>query len=569
MPPEAQSTTLDPHFGNSLLVLVSVSRKNTASMYRPKVDPNSLPLRLPPLESLPASKDITEMLHQAQKTPGRFIELSWLRPGTDVNLALSCHLNAQGTGEPIWQLTEGLNRALREIWTYPSGDLALILNLVTAECTGDTLTLGDSAMLAGTGQSRLNTNTSSSYSTSFLGLQATTGQRMPVINASRYTKIATMEGELTDLAVPNLLQSINMGKMTGCLFVDNGQSAAELFFEDGSLNHATAMDLQGEQAIMELVTWEKGKFYFYRDEKNPLKTIVKRIDVLMMEGVTLVDQSKSLMAAGLKMESYIDKKVPLLSEQDFEKRVSKGAPVDMPQQKAFYLQLDGGETLFDLLRKRPMVKKEWVPILFNLLNCDLIVIAKKSAKNDKTAGLESTAIDVTAIERVNKMLARPDTGIISYPSFHYFLEQEFQRYKLYQTPYSVIIFEMWNWHNNQLQPLTPASLQEACNRIKTATRSLDLFAHFEALSYVILLPNTETPAAAMLAHRILEMLRMRQLGPESNADNLALAFGVAGMPEDCKDTGLLLSAAKASKLVAQRNNYPIVMFKDMQSPTLT
>lgn len=73
----------------------------------------------------------------------------------------------------------------------------------------------------------------------------------------------------------------------------------------------------------------------------------------------------------------------------------------------------------------------------------------------------------------------------------------------------------------------------------------------------------------MLAHRILEMLRMRQLGPESNADNLALAFGVAGMPEDCKDTGLLLSAAKASKLVAQRNNYPIVMFKDMQSPNLT
>jgi len=535
-------------------------------MYRPKVDPNSLPLRLPRLESLPGSKDVAEALQHAQKTPGRRIELSWLRPGTDVNLTLTCNLNFHN-GEPIWQLTEGLHRDIREIWTYPSGDLALILNLVTAECTGDTLPLGDSSMLGDPGQARINTNTSSSYSTSFLGLQATTGQRVPVVNASRLTKIATMEGDLTDLAVPNLLQSITLGKMTGCLFVDNGQSAAELFFEEGNLLHATAMDLQGEQAIMELVTWEKGKFYFYRDEKTEFRTIVKRIDILLMEGLTLVDQSKSLMNAGLKMESYIDKKTPLLSELDFEQRVAHGVPVNLELQKAFYLQLEGCETLFDLLRKRPMVKKDWVPVLFNLLNCDLITITKKSVKSDKTAGLESTSIDLVAIERVNKMLAREDTGIISYPSFHYFLEQEFQRYKLYQTPYSVIVFEMWNWQNNQLQALNAVALQEAFNRIKSATRSLDLFAHFETLSYVILLPNTETPAAAMLAHRILEMLRARQLGPESTSDNLALAFGVAGMPEDCKETGLLLSAAKASKLVAQRNNYPIVMFKDMQNPT--
>jgi hypothetical protein len=53
------------------------------------------------------------------------------------------------------------------------------------------------------------------------------------------------------------------------------------------------------------------------------------------------------------------------------------------------------------------------------------------------------------------------------------------------------------------------------------------------------------------------------LGPEANLSQLALAFGVAGIPEDCHEIGLLLAAAKAAKVVAQKNNYPIVMFRDM------
>jgi hypothetical protein len=235
----------------------------------------------------------------------------------------------------------------------------------------------------------------------------------------------------------------------------------------------------------------------------------------------------------------------------------------MGRQKHFYINLDGCTTLQDLLRKAPMAKKDWVPILFNLVNGKLITISSKPTKADKTAGLHAVPIDHVAIERVNKMLSRPDTSILSYPSFHYFLEQEFQRFQQYRIPFSIIIFEMWAWHNNELKALSPTALQEAVNRINGAKRSLDLFAHFEALSYAILLPHTETPAAAVLAHRILEILRARQLGPEANLSQLALAFGVAGIPEDCQDLSILLAAAKASKVVAQKNNYPIVMFRDM------
>jgi len=530
-------------------------------MYRPKVDPNTLPLRLPRLESLPTSKDVTDALQHAQKSVGRRVEVIWGRPGSDSSLTLTCTCSALG-GEPVWELTENSQREIKEIWTYPCGDVGLILNLVTAECTGDALPLGDSSQLA-SGTEKGNINSSGVFSSTLLRMQSISTQRAPVANASRNSKVATMEGSLTDMQVPNLLQSINMGGMTGCLFVDNGQSAAEIFFYEGTLTHAKAPEVEGDLAILELVTWEKGKFYFYRDETSPLKTVVKRIDALLMEGVTLLDQTKTIAAAGVKEEVYIDKAEGTISEKDFEERVATGAPVDMARQKNFYIQLDGCSTLADILRKTPMPKKDWVPILFNLVNGKLIRVSNKPAKTDKTAGLHPTPVDLVAIERVNKMLARPDTGILSYPSFHYFLQQEFERFQQYRIPYSVIIFEMWAWHNNELKALSPAALQEAVTRINGAKRSLDLFAHFEALSYAILLPHTETPAAAVLAHRILEILRARSLGPEANLSQLALAFGVAGIPEDCQDIGIMLAAAKASKVVAQKNNYPIVMFKDM------
>ncbi len=532
-------------------------------MYRPKKDNTLPPLRMDPLSRMPDVEHLTEALDQARNNEGRLVELTWPKPGHNLQLLLTVIFIAGG-GDPLWTFGEReIRQPINELWRYASGDPTLIYNLVLAECTGEVVANDDGSQQVVLDASKFTSNTTSSYSTSLLGMQATSGTRYPVVNTSKSTRDATMEGQLEDMSIPNLLQSIVMAKMTGRLFVDAGNAASELFFEDGVLLHASALDVAGDQALMELVTWEKGKFYFYRDEKTIQRTIGRRLDAILMEGITLLDQSKFLMEQGLKMESYLDKKYPNLSESEFDGRVSAGAPVPAELQKQFYIALDGCTSLFDLLRRKPMVKKDWVAIIFNLVQCDLITIAKKPSKIDKTSFLESSLIDKAAIERVRTLLARPETGIVSYPNFHFFLDQEFTRYQLYKVPCSLIVFELRMLLPNSLEPLSIPAMKEAASRIRGMLSPLDVFAHFETISYAILLPNTEPASAAMLAHRILENLRGPLL---PGVDNLAMAFGVAGIPEDCRDMGLLVSAAKASKLVAQRNNYPIVMFKDMQAP---
>lgn len=537
-------------------------------MYRPKKEV-ILPVLLANLDSLPTGSDVYSLLQRSQTMLDRAVQICWDKPQGQTHFLLTVTSHSGG-GEPVWTLSEALGKEARDHWTYPSGDVALILNLCLAESSGGDM-LSTEPSVPNFSSPNSAANLASSYSTSLLGLQASTSARIKIVETVKSVKNATMEGDLADMTVPTLLQSMGMGKKTGRLFIDNGSTGAELFFEDGNLTHAKAMDVTGDQAILELVTWEKGKFYFYRDEKSPARTINRRMDALLMEGVTLLDQTTSLMKAGLTMESFLNKKNPNLSEQDFEQLISKGAPAPIAAQKQFYLQLDGSVALFDLLRRSPMMKTEWVPIVFNLLNCGLATITAKPAATSKASYLEPTAIDKTAVSKVMKSLYRQDTGIMSYPAFQYFLNQEFLRYQRHKTPFSIIIFEMWSWQNNQLVPLPPQALQEAVRRIEIAKRDLDLLAHFEMFSYVLILPGTEVAGAAMLAHRVMEMLRSRVV---TSADgeipveipNPALAFGIAGMPEDCMDMGLLLSAAKTSKLMAQSNTYPIVMFKDLQSP---
>ena len=531
-------------------------------MYRPQEHLQ----KLPRLSTLPGIDDITTVLEKSRAQPRNQFELSWTMGDVSelYRLVVSCGVS---TSEPAWNLLIGEGREEIQVWTYQTADVALVLNLVLSESTDSMTSAMDQEALLGENQTR-NTGLSGSYSTSLLGLSSltSTNQNIPVFKHDEKVG-ASMEGSLDDWTIPTLLQSINMGKRTGKLMVISDQSVADLFFNQGDLVHALAMGQQGEQAIMELVTWETGKFYFYNDEASEQQTVKRRIDAILMESVTLLDQSKFLMSAGFEMESYLVPMNPGLTEQQFEEKVSRGAPCDDMLQKQFYLRLDGNTTMFDMLRERPMTKKDWVPIMFNMIQCELVSVSKSPLLPDKTKHLTSIKLDRNAIDSTRALLVRADTGLFSFSSFQYFLEREFVRYKYSNSPLTVIIFELGIVKGGKVGSLSTQQVAEVANRLQKVMRPIDVAAHFEILSYAILLPNTECASAAIFVHRVVELLRSKGLSAGMDPTTLVFAFGIAGLPEDSKDVGLLLSAAKVAKKVAQTSAIPIVMFKDLQAPS--
>ncbi|OPZ80563.1 MAG: hypothetical protein BWY75_03770 [bacterium ADurb.Bin425] len=74
----------------------------------------------------------------------------------------------------------------------------------------------------------------------------------------------------------------------------------------------------------------------------------------------------------------------------------------------------------------------------------------------------------------------------------------------------------------------------------------------------MLLPATQVSAATLVAKRLCDILWDSSLGGNLDTRSLALAFGVAGLPEENLDLAGLLNQARESLNQSKRSGSPVV-----------
>ena len=164
-------------------------------------------------------------------------------------------------------------------------------------------------------------------------------------------------------------------------------------------------------------------------------------------------------------------------------------------------------------------------------------------------------------------LRRPETGMFTYPAFLYFLEQEYFRGYRSGSPLSVMVMEMRvvsGPPHLSREPLDVPAVAEVVRRISRLKRHIDLLAHYDQYDYAMLLPNTKTSGANIFAQRVARAIWSSPLAYGVDSANLSLAFGVACIPDDCLDLGVLLAAAEAAKAQALRAAVPIALYRDLK-----
>lgn len=503
------------------------------------------------------------LLSEAGNKKGATIELPF-QPGRVVFM-LTVKL-AGDNYEPMWTYYEGDDQNAKVLWQHPTGDIYLLLNLMGADAMADNYTA------AGPGSIMANApnKTHGSIDTSQRPQQEfspTTTQQLPQpMNGMPTAKqVASVEGDLSNMQIPTLLQSINMSKMTGKLMVNSQSSQAWIFFDDGTPTHAVTAETTGDQAIVEMITWEEGQFHFYPNDKATEKTVKKRVDNLLMEGITLLDQNKFLKDRGLKSQSYLARKHASLTEDEFKSALGRGAPLDLATQKKFYSSVDNGSTLLELLRRVPMIKNEWVPIMFNMISCDLLTISDEAPAGVAVAPVVSVPpfdIDRTAVQGVVRALTRQETGIFSYPAFLYFIEQEFIKCHAMGMPLSVMVFEPALRVGDTLQPMPMQFVREMLRRIENLKRPFDVMGHFETFDYAMFLPNASSKSAKLFAVQLMQALANDSFIPRP-AGQLSMTFGIASAPEDTHELPTLLSAAKDAKVRGREAGSMITAFKEL------
>jgi len=82
-------------------------------------------------------------------------------------------------------------------------------------------------------------------------------------------------GNLTDLPVSDILQTVQADRATGTLRVTADAGEATLYFLFGHLFHATSGDRTGEDVVHSALDWDKGSFTFDAKAKLPAEETIK------------------------------------------------------------------------------------------------------------------------------------------------------------------------------------------------------------------------------------------------------------------------------------------------------
>jgi GGDEF domain-containing protein len=503
---------------------------------------------------------------------GRQVEISWMTPDRMVEFTLNINCPYRG-GDTEWKLSVGKNQRL--IWEYKTCDVLLIYNLVLSSCGEvhqsvqadgvisvneayrDQSKRRDAYYMQNTGQ----IDESDSKAAQAVGMQDNAWSRSAV----------PPTGDLALVEVSRLLQSILLSKMTGRLDISQANLHAKIFFADGHPQFAEVNGIAGDEGILEFLTWREGKYTFEPRVRIAERNVGQPVESLIVMGVHLVDKVAFLKNVGLLPESVLIRKHEGLTQQDFENLASREQGIDPLLLKRFFQSLDDKTSMRGLIDKLRISRSQWVPVVNLLLNADLITFTNDFvAVKEEKPSIAPKLIDKAKIHSVMMNLRRPETGMFTYPAFLYFLEQEYFRGYRSGSPLSVMVMEMrvvGGAPGFAREPLEVPAVAEVVRRISRLKRHIDLLAHYEQYDFAMLLPNTKTTGANTFAQRVARAIWSSPIAVGVDSSNLSLAFGVACIPEDCLDLGVLLASAEAAKAQALRAAVPIALYRDIKPPT--
>jgi DNA-binding response OmpR family regulator len=105
-----------------------------------------------------------------------------------------------------------------------------------------------------------------------------------------------IEGGLSQLPLPDLLQILAMNRRTGRLTVNNGAEKGEIQLTNGAPVNARVGDIEGEKALFRLVGWREGTFAFTPGPASLRAPVQRSMEDVLLEGMRQSDERERLLS---------------------------------------------------------------------------------------------------------------------------------------------------------------------------------------------------------------------------------------------------------------------------------
>src|SRR5579864_7431681 len=101
-----------------------------------------------------------------------------------------------------------------------------------------------------------------------------------------------VRGNLSQMNVIDLMQSLEMGRKRCQLSLSNEGDKCEVLFAEGQVKHATYGELVGDPAVFKVLRWTGGNFELNFEGKTDQETTKLNTQGLLMEGLRLLDEAQ-------------------------------------------------------------------------------------------------------------------------------------------------------------------------------------------------------------------------------------------------------------------------------------
>lgn len=183
-------------------------------------------------------------------------------------------------------------------------------------------------------------------------------------------------GSLEDVAVVDLMQTIDVSGKSGIAQITNGNRHAKLYFRQGQLIDAQLGKLKGEEAVYRALTWTRGSFDVDFRPVDVPAVIESSTQALLMEGMRRVDEWGRLAEQLPPGSALLDINHDALLE----------CLTDIPDELNGILRLiDGKKTLLDVIDASPFDDLSTLSVLSKLYFEGLLSVADTDASEDSDA----------------------------------------------------------------------------------------------------------------------------------------------------------------------------------------
>ncbi len=172
--------------------------------------------------------------------------------------------------------------------------------------------------------------------------------------------------------------------------------------------------------------------------------------------------------------------------------------------------------------------------------------------------IEQIELDLGLAEQAALQLGRPESGVMHFPMFVYFLQREAARYRKSKLPFSMALFDISCDNPSHMDQLVISF----GNAFKDHKQPYDILANFETpytREFALLLPYKAPAASYLFIDGLLMSLKSNGFFTYGK-----ITFGLSSFPSDATDVHQLASAASSAKKRAHNKGKQIATFSGVE-----